>query len=140
MSRPNLDGQPRVDSGKKNWDAKINQALDDLEAIIEDGPWPVKTYGIGISLPAASSYDRCILARNDTTLGWHLMISSGIEWRTIPTRSDHVTRLTDSTGGTPGSSLVSTGSGAADNNFASLLAKIDEIQNALEASGVMAGS
>lgn len=140
MSRPNLDNMPTLDSGKKNWDAKANQALEDIKELIEEGPFPLRTYGTGDTPPAASSFDRCLLVKNDVSIGWHLQLSDGSTYLIIPTQAAHVARLTDNSGGTPGSTVESTSVTVADNNFATILAKIDAIQDALEANGVMAGS
>ena len=138
MSRPNLSAMPSVDAGQLAWDAKVNQALEDIKAIIEDGPFPIAEYGTAEALPAAGSYDRCIAAKDDATIGWHVRLSDGSSWLILPTQAAHVSRLTDNSGGTAGSSVESTGSGTADDNFATILAKLGAIQDALEASGVMA--
>lgn len=68
-----------------------------------------------------------------------MRLSDGTNWLIVPTQSAHVSRLMDNSGGTAGGTVESIEDSTADDNFASLLAKLDAIQNALEASGVMAG-
>lgn len=137
MAKKDLDSLPEISSGKQAWDVTVQDALEQIRAFLTQTTLPVPEPGTN---PVASQHDRSIYMKDVGGGVWHLHFSDGSALKLIPNQATHVTRLTDSTGGTPGTSLESTGSGTADDNFASLLAKIDELQAALEASGAMAAS
>lgn len=67
----------------EGWDAPVTDNFSALEDLITD-PWPLDEYVIAATPPAASSYDRCIIAREDATAGWLLAVSDGSNWKLIP--------------------------------------------------------
>lgn len=73
MTRP---APQTVVSSQQSWDAAVNHN----QEIAFDGPFPIKEYANPAALPAAGSYDRCIVA---TTSPAELWISDGSAWRTL---------------------------------------------------------
>lgn len=75
MSRPTPDPADLV-SGQEGWDAILRDQL----AAILSGPFPVKEYADFASLPAASSYERCLAATVDSNKLW---FSDGVDWQEV---------------------------------------------------------
>lgn len=75
MSRPAPDPTSLL-SGLEGWDA----ILRDLLAAIVTNPFPVAQFVDFASLPAASSYERCLAATSSDNKLW---FSNGTDWKEV---------------------------------------------------------
>ena len=73
MARPAVSP---VEHGTESWDTTINDNSD----IMLDGPFPIKEVANIAALPAAASFDRCLVATTDSSTLW---ISDGAVWKAI---------------------------------------------------------
>lgn len=75
MTRPNIDPTTLV-TGMEAWDAVLR---DMLTAILK-APMPVHQVANAAALPAATSYDRCLVCTIDTNKLW---FSDGATWKEV---------------------------------------------------------
>ncbi|MCZ2418684.1 MAG: hypothetical protein LC123_02415 [Burkholderiales bacterium] len=111
MARPE---HTEVVQGQNSWDSTIN----DNFGLIFNTPLPPKQYADYASLPAASSYDRCVAMVVDENV---LVMSNGTTWLRMGTQA----------------ALVADASGWAD---ATAQTKFNDLLTALKNSKLMASS
>lgn len=75
MTRPNIDPTALV-SSMEGWDAIVR----DYIAAIAKAPFPVHQVANAAALPAAASYDRCLVCTIDTNKLW---FSNGTIWKEV---------------------------------------------------------